>query len=157
MDNIYNINDYKRNKNDGSEDDQNQNINIDEYDIEDDYRIYDDKFIEENLESLVYGTVPKCTVCGAELSRGDWVDNLWPIEFGYNICKSHLKELPEEFKEERLTNLEKMKQILVQRDYEKIIELLENDDIVKIEGNRIITEEKFQEIRAIIIKGKENI
>ena len=118
------------------------------------YRIYDEKFIYENLESLVHGTVPNCTICGGKLSKGDLVDNLWPIEFGYNICQSCLKEIPESHKEQRLVNLENIKKILVEEDYKKVIKSIKDKDILEIKGNRIITEEKFLNIRKDIQDDK---
>lgn len=122
-----------------------------------DYYIYGDHFIKENADHLAHHTAPFCTICDSCLEEGDRVDKMWPLEYGYNVCQNCLSKLPREIKKEKIVNLNKIKLVIVEEDFQKIMENLSGDDIYRIKGNKIITEKLFQKIKYQIIGMEDDL
>jgi len=118
-----------------------------------DFDIYDDEFIQKNAEHIVHNNIPYCTLCDTPLREGDRVDSMWPIEYGNNICSRCQDKMPKKIKKKGIINLDKLEIVLVEEDYEKIIDHLDKKDIHNIEGHRIITEDLYNKISYKIING----
>ena len=65
---------------------------------------------------------------------------MWPQEYDFNLCNKCKGNLPEEFEEERIINLDKMKLIMSEESFKEIENNLNEDDIINIQGSRIIME-----------------
>lgn len=121
------------------------------------YNIYNDEFIQENAEHLVNKTIPHCVVCKEQLIEGDKVDSMWPLEYGNNICQKCEGKLNDDFDNQKIVNLADLELILVEKDYKKIMNKLNNKEILKIKGFKIITEKKYQQVKYEILEVEEEL
>ncbi|PTV92838.1 hypothetical protein C8C76_1651 [Halanaerobium saccharolyticum] len=122
-----------------------------DFDILNAYTTYNDEFIENNIEHLVHNTFPHCTICDDKLKKGDRVDLMWPQEYAFNLCNKCKVNLPEEFEKERIINLDKMKLIMSEENYKEIENNLNEDDIINIQGSRIIMEKSYSQMKYIVL------
>jgi hypothetical protein len=122
-----------------------------------DYDIYGDNFLQENSDHIAHHTIPYCTVCDSYLEDGDRVDSMWPLEYGHNVCQNCESRMPKRFKKQKIVNLKKIKLVIVEEDFEKIMDYLSEEDIFKINGNKIITERLFQKIKYQIIGVEDDL
>lgn len=161
MGKLINLNDYKKEKEDTNEEvfrettEEFSEIYDYEGDLElgsfNEYTIYNDEFIEQNAEHIAHHTLPFCTVCGSPLREGDKVDTMWPLEYGYNICQSCDEKMSDSIKKESIVNIDKLKLILIEKDFNKILNHLSKGDIHNINGNKIISEELYLFIKYQIL------
>jgi len=63
--------------------------------------------------------------------------------------------MPKKIKKKKVVILRKLELLIVEEDFQKIIENLSEDNIYNIKGNKIITERLFEKIKNKII-NKEN-
>jgi hypothetical protein len=63
--------------------------------------------------------------------------------------------MPKKIKKKKIVSLRKLELLIVEEDFEKIMENLSEDDVFNIKGNKIITERLFEEVKHQII-GMEN-
>lgn len=63
--------------------------------------------------------------------------------------------MPKRIKKKKIVSLRKLELLIVEEDFEKIMENLSEDDVFNIKGNKIITERLFEKIKNEII-NKEN-
>jgi hypothetical protein len=124
---------------------------------EDDYVIYNDEFIRENAEHIAHYNLPRCTICDNLLEEGDRVDQIWPLEYGHNVCQLCEEKLPKKMKKEKIVNLRKLELIFIEEDYEKIMNHLDKKDIVNVMGNKIISEELFYKIKYQILGTEDDL
>jgi|Wag4MinimDraft_17_1082658.scaffolds.fasta_scaffold00283_2 hypothetical protein len=122
-----------------------------------DYYIYGDHFIRENADHLAHHTAPFCTICDSYLEEGDRVDKMWPLEYGHNVCQDCESRLPKKVKKEKIVNLNKIKLVIVEEDFQKIKGNLSEDDIFIIKGNKIIAEKLFKKIKYQIIGMEDDL
>lgn len=161
MGKLINLDNYRREKEDSNEkvfrETTEEFLEISDYegDLElgsfDEYTIYNDEFIEQNAEHIAHHTLPFCTVCGSPLREGDKVDNMWPLEYGHNICQSCEHIMGDSIKNESIVNIDKLKLILIEKDFNKILNHLSKGDIHNINGNKIISEELYLFIKYQIL------
>jgi len=127
------------------------------FSFSDDYVIYNDEFIKENAEHIAHYNLPRCTICDRILEEGDRVDQIWPLEYGHNVCQLCEEKLPKKIKKEKVVNLRKLELIFVKEDYEKIMSYLDKKDIVNVMGNKIISEELFYKIKYQILGMEDDL
>jgi hypothetical protein len=169
MKKIINLADYREKKNDVN----NESYEIPELKEEDfeafleyeknvglkytDYDIFGDHFLKEKADHIAHNTFPYCTVCDKCLEEGDRVDRMWPLEFGHNVCQDCESRMPEKIKKKKVVSLRKLELLIVEEDFQKIMENLSEDDIYKIKGNKIITEKLFKKIKYQIIGMEDDL
>jgi len=167
MKKIINLADYREQKNDMNNDSY-EIPELKEEDFEEfleyekeiglpfnDYDIYGDNFLQENSDHIAHHTIPYCTVCDSYLEDGDRVDSMWPLSYGHNVCQDCESRMPKKIKKKKVVSLRKLELLIVEEDFQKIMENLSENDIYNIKGNKIITERLFEEVKHQII-GMEN-
>lgn len=169
MKKVINLEDYRAKKNEEYDEDI-EIPELSEEDIEEfleyekevglafnDYDIYGNNFLKENADQLAHHTTPYCTVCDNYLKDGDRVDRMWPLQFGHNVCKDCESRMPKEIKKQKIVSLRKLELLIVEEDFQKIMEHLSEDDIFSIKGNKIITEKLFEKIKYQIIGMEDDL
>lgn len=121
------------------------------------YSIYNDEFIEQNAEHIVHNIVPFCSICDSRLQAGDKVDNMWPLEYGHNVCQKCREKLPNKIKDEKIINLNKIELILIEEDFQKVMDYLPKKDIINIVGNKVIPEELYNQIKYQILEMEDDL
>ncbi|MFW6026903.1 MAG: hypothetical protein ACOCRX_11225 [Candidatus Woesearchaeota archaeon] len=121
------------------------------------YTAFDDEFMERNIEHFVHNTFPHCSICDNQLKKGERVDSMWPQEYDFNLCNNCKEKLPESFKEERIINLDKIELIMAEDDFRKVEENLNEVDIIKIKGSRIILEKIYSEIKYLVLDLEKDL
>jgi hypothetical protein len=127
------------------------------FSVSDDYVIYNDDFIRENAEHIAHYNIPRCTICNRILEEGDRVDQMWPLEYGHNVCRPCEEKLPKKMKKEKVVNLDKVELILIEEDFKKIMNHLGKRDIINIIGNKIIPQEVFYKIKYNILGMEDDL
>lgn len=116
--------------------------------------IFDDQFVYKHAKEIINNIYPHCTICDQKLIKGnnDKVDPRWPLDFGYNICHSCEKKLPEELQNTPVQNLDHLQYMYFEEDLKEIMKFIKNKDRFNIMGHNITTQKLFKNIIKYIIE-----